>query len=123
MYLFSVRYPLKFVVEGKYDVKLYPEDGESTTILNVKRGIISALAVPLEEEDMNKKMVRECERQTKIRIFLEINFHSLHFKRTLFTLQTTAAAHHPWQVQDLLHRQQQGGHRNRHHPQEGSVPM
>lgn len=69
MYLFSVRYPLKFVVEGKYDVKLYPEDGESTTILNVKRGIISALAVPLEEEDMNKKMVRECESQTKIMIF------------------------------------------------------
>lgn len=69
MYLFSVRYPLKFVVEGKYDVKLYPEDGESTTILNVKRGIISALAVPLEEEDMNKKMVRECESQTKIIIF------------------------------------------------------
>lgn len=47
------------MVEGKYDVKLYPEDGESTTILNVKRGIISALAVPLEEEDMNKRMVRE----------------------------------------------------------------
>lgn len=59
------RFPLKFVVEGKYDVKLYPEDGESTTILNVKRGIISALAVPLMEENMNKKMVRECKRQMK----------------------------------------------------------
>lgn len=53
------------MVEGKYDVKLYPEDGESTTILNVKRGIISALAVPLVEEDMNKKMVHECKRQKK----------------------------------------------------------
>ncbi|XP_070704853.1 apolipoprotein Bb, tandem duplicate 1 [Pempheris klunzingeri] len=50
------RYPLKVVVEGVYDVKLYPEDGETTTILNFKRGIISALAVPLLEEDKNKKM-------------------------------------------------------------------
>ncbi|CAB1445171.1 unnamed protein product [Pleuronectes platessa] len=50
------RYPLKFVVEGVYDVRVYPEDGETTTILNVKRGIISALAVPLVEEDKNKKM-------------------------------------------------------------------
>uniref|UniRef100_A0A3B4T7M0 Vitellogenin domain-containing protein n=1 Tax=Seriola dumerili TaxID=41447 RepID=A0A3B4T7M0_SERDU len=51
------RYPLKVVVEGVYNVKLYPEDGETTTILNVKRGIISALAVPLVEEDKNKNMV------------------------------------------------------------------
>ncbi|XP_071324154.1 apolipoprotein Bb, tandem duplicate 1 [Trachinotus anak] len=50
------RYPLKVVVEGEYDVKLYPEDGETTTILNIKRGIISALAVPLVEEDKNKNM-------------------------------------------------------------------
>uniref|UniRef100_A0A3B4T6U1 Apolipoprotein B n=1 Tax=Seriola dumerili TaxID=41447 RepID=A0A3B4T6U1_SERDU len=49
-------YPLKVVVEGVYDVKLYPEDGETTTILNIKRGIISALAVPLVEEDKNKNM-------------------------------------------------------------------
>ncbi len=54
---FSFRYPLKVVVEGVYDVKLYPEDGETTTILNIKRGIISALAVPLLEEDKNKNMV------------------------------------------------------------------
>uniref|UniRef100_A0A3Q3KQI4 Vitellogenin domain-containing protein n=1 Tax=Monopterus albus TaxID=43700 RepID=A0A3Q3KQI4_MONAL len=40
---------------GVYDVKLYPEDDETTTILNIKRGIISALAVPL-EEDENKYM-------------------------------------------------------------------
>ncbi|KAI3364234.1 hypothetical protein L3Q82_011034, partial [Scortum barcoo] len=50
------RYPLKVVVEGVYDVKLYPEDGETTTILNIKRGIVSALAVPLLEEDKNKNM-------------------------------------------------------------------
>lgn len=51
------RYPLKVVVDGMYGIKLYPEDGETTTTLNIKRGIISALAVPLLEEDMNKKMV------------------------------------------------------------------
>ncbi|XP_045898204.1 apolipoprotein B-100-like, partial [Micropterus dolomieu] len=50
------KYPLKVVVEGVYDVKLYPEDGETTTILNIKRGIISALAVPLLEEDKNRNM-------------------------------------------------------------------
>lgn len=54
---FPLRYPLKFVVEGVSDVKLYPEDGETTTTLNIKRGIISALAVPLLEENKNKKMV------------------------------------------------------------------
>ena len=54
---YFLRYPLKVVVEGVYDVKLYPEDGETTTILNIKRGIISGLAVPLLEEDKNKNMV------------------------------------------------------------------
>lgn len=53
------RYPLKVVVDGMYNVKLYPEDGETTTILNVKRGIISALAVPLLEGDRNKNMVNK----------------------------------------------------------------
>ncbi|KAG7239695.1 hypothetical protein INR49_028631, partial [Caranx melampygus] len=50
------RYPLKVVVDGVYNIKLYPKDGETTTILNIKRGIISALAVPLEEEEQNKNM-------------------------------------------------------------------
>ena len=51
------RYPLKVVVEGVYDVKLYPEEDEPMTILNIKRGIVSALAVPLLEEDKNKRLV------------------------------------------------------------------
>ncbi|XP_063351865.1 apolipoprotein Bb, tandem duplicate 1 [Pelmatolapia mariae] len=50
------KYPLRVVIEGLYDVKLYPEDGETTTVLNFKRGIISALAVPVLEEDKNKNM-------------------------------------------------------------------
>uniref|UniRef100_A0A669ERS5 Vitellogenin domain-containing protein n=1 Tax=Oreochromis niloticus TaxID=8128 RepID=A0A669ERS5_ORENI len=44
------------MIEGLYDVKLYPEEGETTTVLNFKRGIISALAVPVLEEDKNKNM-------------------------------------------------------------------
>ncbi|XP_046905494.1 apolipoprotein B-100-like isoform X1 [Hypomesus transpacificus] len=50
------KHPLKVVVEGVYDVKLYPEEDEPMTILNIKRGIVSALAVPLLEEDKNKRM-------------------------------------------------------------------
>ncbi|XP_062323823.1 apolipoprotein B-100-like [Osmerus eperlanus] len=50
------RHPLKVVVEGLYDVKLYPEEDEPMTILNIKRGIVSALAVPLLEEDKNKRL-------------------------------------------------------------------
>ncbi|KAF3702947.1 Apolipoprotein B-100 [Channa argus] len=45
------KYPLKVVVDSVYDVKLYPEDSETTTILNIKRGIISVLGVPLLKED------------------------------------------------------------------------
>uniref|UniRef100_A0A674EIQ0 Apolipoprotein Bb, tandem duplicate 1 n=1 Tax=Salmo trutta TaxID=8032 RepID=A0A674EIQ0_SALTR len=54
--LSSIKHPLKVVVERVYDVKLYPEEDESMTILNIKRGIVSALAVPLLEEENNKKM-------------------------------------------------------------------
>ncbi|XP_065819953.1 apolipoprotein B-100-like [Labrus bergylta] len=50
------RYSLKVVIEGVHDVKLYPEVGETTTILNMKRGIISALAVPLLEEVKQRNM-------------------------------------------------------------------
>lgn len=51
------KHPLKFTVEGDDEVKLFPEDDELINILNIKRGIISALAVPVLEEDRNKEMV------------------------------------------------------------------
>ncbi|KAK3516813.1 hypothetical protein QTP70_023691, partial [Hemibagrus guttatus] len=48
--------PLKVIVEGESDIKLFPEDGELINILNIKRGIISALAVPVLQEEKNKQM-------------------------------------------------------------------
>ncbi|XP_028996434.1 apolipoprotein B-100-like [Betta splendens] len=48
--------PLKITVEGLSAVKLYPEEDEPVNILNVKRGIFSALMVPVMEEDKNKEM-------------------------------------------------------------------
>ncbi|KAM9338993.1 apolipoprotein B-100-like [Symphorus nematophorus] len=48
--------PLKITVEGQTDVKLYPEDDEPVNILNIKRGIVSALMVPVMEEERNSKM-------------------------------------------------------------------
>ncbi|XP_048062837.1 apolipoprotein B-100-like [Megalobrama amblycephala] len=48
--------PLKFTVEGDDDIKLFPEDDEPVNILNVKRGLISALVVPVLEEDRNRRM-------------------------------------------------------------------
>nr|XP_015802908.2 apolipoprotein B-100 [Nothobranchius furzeri] len=48
--------PLKLSVEGKAEVKLFPEDDESTNILNIKRGIISALMVPDLDMEENKEM-------------------------------------------------------------------
>lgn len=47
---------LKFVVEGETGVTLYPEEDE-TNILNFKRGIISALIVPVMEKEESKDMV------------------------------------------------------------------
>uniref|UniRef100_A0A3Q3G180 Vitellogenin domain-containing protein n=1 Tax=Labrus bergylta TaxID=56723 RepID=A0A3Q3G180_9LABR len=44
-------------VEGDLQVKLYPEDDEPVNILNIKRGIVSSLIVPVMEEDKNKIMV------------------------------------------------------------------
>uniref|UniRef100_A0A3B5BN20 Vitellogenin domain-containing protein n=1 Tax=Stegastes partitus TaxID=144197 RepID=A0A3B5BN20_9TELE len=49
--------PLKITVEGQTDVRLYPEDDEPVNILNIKRGIVSALLVPVMEEERNKEMV------------------------------------------------------------------
>ncbi|KAI7799465.1 apolipoprotein Bb, tandem duplicate 1 [Triplophysa rosa] len=48
--------PLKFTVDEKNEIKLFPEDDEPINILNIKRGLISALAVPLLEEEQNKRM-------------------------------------------------------------------
>ncbi|XP_050993857.1 apolipoprotein Bb, tandem duplicate 1 [Labeo rohita] len=48
--------PLKFTVEGDDEIKLFPEDDEPVNILNIKRGLISALAVPVLEEDRNRRM-------------------------------------------------------------------
>uniref|UniRef100_A0A9J8CEX0 Vitellogenin domain-containing protein n=1 Tax=Cyprinus carpio carpio TaxID=630221 RepID=A0A9J8CEX0_CYPCA len=47
---------LKFVIEGETGVTLYPE-GDETNILNFKRGIISALIVPITEKEESKDMV------------------------------------------------------------------
>ncbi|XP_005160686.1 apolipoprotein Bb, tandem duplicate 1 isoform X1 [Danio rerio] len=48
--------PLKFTVEGDNDIKLFPENDEPANILNFKRGLISALAAPVLEEDRNRRM-------------------------------------------------------------------
>lgn len=54
---FLLRNPLKVIVEGDNDIKLFPEDDELINILNIKRGIISAMAVPVLQEEKNKEMV------------------------------------------------------------------
>ncbi|XP_053345355.1 apolipoprotein Bb, tandem duplicate 1 [Clarias gariepinus] len=48
------KHPLKVIVED--DIKLYPEDDELINILNIKRGVISALAVPALQDEKNKNM-------------------------------------------------------------------
>ncbi|KAG7460569.1 hypothetical protein MATL_G00200170 [Megalops atlanticus] len=48
--------PLKLIVEGDSKVSLFPEADEPTNILNIKRGIISALLVPVMEEEKNSNM-------------------------------------------------------------------
>ncbi|KAG7265390.1 hypothetical protein CRUP_011096, partial [Coryphaenoides rupestris] len=49
--------PLKFTVEQVTKVDLYPTSDEEVNILNVKRGIISALLAPVEEEQHNSRMI------------------------------------------------------------------
>ncbi|XP_062407541.1 apolipoprotein B-100-like [Sardina pilchardus] len=48
--------PLKVTVEGDNIIKLFPEDDEPVNILNIKRGMISGFAVPVLEEERNKRM-------------------------------------------------------------------
>ncbi|KAJ8269867.1 hypothetical protein GJAV_G00107700 [Gymnothorax javanicus] len=50
------KHPLKLTVEGESKVSLFPEEDEPTNILNIKRGIVSALLVPALEEESNKNM-------------------------------------------------------------------
>lgn len=52
------RNALKITVDGQTDVKLFPEEDEPVNILNIKRGIVSALLVPGVEEERNNEMVR-----------------------------------------------------------------
>ncbi|XP_034555340.1 apolipoprotein B-100-like [Notolabrus celidotus] len=47
---------LKITVEGELTVSLFPEDDEPVNILNIKRGIVSSLIVPVMEEEKNKIM-------------------------------------------------------------------
>lgn len=41
------------------NVNIFPENDEPTNILNIKRGIVSALMVPVLEEEKNKEMVEK----------------------------------------------------------------
>ncbi|XP_069092107.1 apolipoprotein B-100 [Pleurodeles waltl] len=45
------KYELKFSVPDGEQVLLYPDKGEDVNVLNIKRGIISALLVPVEKEE------------------------------------------------------------------------
>uniref|UniRef100_A0A3B4DG37 Vitellogenin domain-containing protein n=1 Tax=Pygocentrus nattereri TaxID=42514 RepID=A0A3B4DG37_PYGNA len=47
---------LKVMVEGKNSVQLFPEKDETINILNIKRGIVSALLVPDMEMEKKKNM-------------------------------------------------------------------
>lgn len=48
---------LKVKVERETDPELFPEEDEPISILNIKRGIVSALLVPVMDEEKNKNMV------------------------------------------------------------------
>lgn len=62
--VFADRNPLRFTVDDEADVQLFPEEEEPVNILNIKRGIISALLVPLSEDEEEKEqsstMVGHC---------------------------------------------------------------
>ncbi|XP_045919657.1 apolipoprotein B-100 [Micropterus dolomieu] len=48
--------PLKFTVDEVTSIQLYPETDEPANILNIKRGIVSALMVPVLEDERNSLM-------------------------------------------------------------------
>ncbi|XP_034715215.1 apolipoprotein B-100 isoform X3 [Etheostoma cragini] len=47
---------LRFTVEGGTSVQLFPETDEPVNILNIKRGIVSALNVPVMDEEQSRLM-------------------------------------------------------------------
>lgn len=49
-FFFFPRTALKFTVDDNSDIQLFPETDEAVKILNIKRGIISALMVPMKDE-------------------------------------------------------------------------
>lgn len=55
--LCSSRNPLKFTLQGVSNIQLYPEADEAIGILNIKRGIVSALMVPDVEEQQGSRTV------------------------------------------------------------------
>lgn len=57
-FLSSSRNPLKFTVEDIINVHLFPKPDEPVNILNIKRGIISALMVPVMDNDQKSLMVK-----------------------------------------------------------------
>lgn len=55
--LCSSRNPLKFTLQGVSNIQLYPDAGEAIGILNIKRGIVSALMVPDMEDQQGRRTV------------------------------------------------------------------
>lgn len=53
------RTALKFTVDDS-NIQLFPETDEAVKILNIKRGIISALMVPMKEEKRSRSVNLIC---------------------------------------------------------------
>uniref|UniRef100_A0A7M4EAD3 Apolipoprotein B n=1 Tax=Crocodylus porosus TaxID=8502 RepID=A0A7M4EAD3_CROPO len=63
------QHELKFSMQDGTKVQLYPEKHESVNILNIKRGIISALLVPMETEDKTRidTVYGKCDTEVEVR--------------------------------------------------------
>nr|XP_057933173.1 apolipoprotein B-100 isoform X2 [Doryrhamphus excisus] len=83
--------PLKFSAEQISSVQLYPEPKEPVNILNVKRGIISALVVPATSEDKSSVLVCSVSQDTFILLKCQTSgFYSLRYVSIfLFFCQST----------------------------------
>lgn len=86
----SSRNPLKFTVEDATSVQLYPETDEPVNILNIKRGIISALLLPV-MEDEQRSLVVSISSKTKKKDIMMIIAKSLICCLFLFRAQSTAS--------------------------------